>query len=378
MNKKILTIFPLLFLVCSCSNTSGNTTTPIVNELLDNVDVDDFDYFHHIGRYDLNNNKVIYTYSSSGFALNIKVTEEINSLSIQYSSSISGIDINKNKEQFIYIYVDDTASKINISGTGELIIFNNLPVGDHKIKVIKANETFTTFEVSSLKIVGAKYSKYKNDLKRLEIYGDSTSCGYGNLCEHYNSNNDNWHGFTLEEEDSEYAYGPLLGKKLNYETSVVGYSGITISMGNNPTMLDRYDTVNNKKWDMQKYIPDLVIIGLGINDNTIFTTQIAASDKENAMAKYRLDYISLMEKINENAPEAKIIVLYDNMIEMDAALITMMENAVETINGNIGEDIAYIYQSTGGRHGGDGHPTKDNQQATADGLFTFINENNLI
>ena len=55
MNKKILTIFPLLFLVCSCSNTSGNTTTPIVNELLDNINVDDFDYFHHIGRYDLNN-----------------------------------------------------------------------------------------------------------------------------------------------------------------------------------------------------------------------------------------------------------------------------------------------------------------------------------
>jgi len=106
--------------------------------------------------------------------------------------------------------------------------------------------------------------------RRIEVVGDSITCGFGDLghtpC-----------GFTAQTEDETKAYGWLIGEAVNAETHVIAWNGkglvrnwndgaygnytMTRYWGYTLATVDTSDT-----WNFASWIPDALVINLGTND----------------------------------------------------------------------------------------------------------------
>ena len=139
-----------------------------------------------------------------------------------------------------------------------------LPRGEHIVTLTRATEAFTGvsqflgFELDP----GAKALPLPPAARRLEIVGDSISCGYGveaaNQREH----------FTFQTENAYDAYGAVAARKLGADYTCIAWSGR--KMGPDNTLPEIYDrTLANDpalKWDFSAWTPDAVVINLGTND----------------------------------------------------------------------------------------------------------------
>eukprot|EP01132_Coremiostelium_polycephalum_P008382 gene8382-10297_t len=114
--------------------------------------------------------------------------------------------------------------------------------------------------------------------RKLEVIGDSISCGYGDLgvppCP-----------FEPETEDNYLSYGSIISRQLNAQLYVEAWSGkgVVRNYGSNTTtstdtLPDLYErtipTNQTSAWEFQDYQPDAVVINLGTND---FSTQPSPS-----------------------------------------------------------------------------------------------------
>jgi lysophospholipase L1-like esterase len=111
--------------------------------------------------------------------------------------------------------------------------------------------------------------------RRIEIIGNSITCGYGVEGTSSSCN------FTKETEDASKSYAAIVAKRLNADYSLVAYSGrgVVRNYGDKnktspdpmPSLFDRtccFDSTG--KWDFTRWTPQAVIVNLGTND---FSTQ---------------------------------------------------------------------------------------------------------
>jgi len=107
--------------------------------------------------------------------------------------------------------------------------------------------------------------------RRIEVVGDSITCGFGDLghtpC-----------GFTAQTEDETKAYGWLVGEAVNAETHVIAWNGKGLMRNwNDPGITGNFTmtrywgytlaTVDTSDtWNFASWIPDAVVINLGTND----------------------------------------------------------------------------------------------------------------
>jgi lysophospholipase L1-like esterase len=135
--------------------------------------------------------------------------------------------------------------------------------------------------------------------RKIEIVGDSITCGYGDEgalpC-----------SFSADTENNYLAYGSILARSLGAELSTVAWSGKGVYYNYNgnriepmPTLYDR--TIPSDKahpWQF-RWQPDLVLINLGTNDysttNDPTTTQFVTA------------YQSFLEHIRSKYPAAFIL-----------------------------------------------------------------------
>ncbi len=189
--------------------------------------------------------------------------------------------------------------------------------GEHTISVVKLSENargkagLLALETDGefLLPVGGKPSL------RLEVVGDSISCGYGNESSEP--------GFRTEEENGERAYGALAAKALGAEYSCIAVSGCSVAA---PTWLPlpvevlgmesiyRYtDRLLEKErgldaftpWDFALNPNDAVVINLGTNDaNEIKMLGFARE----AIEKFRRRYEAFIEDVRAlNGPDTLIL-----------------------------------------------------------------------
>lgn len=150
------------------------------------------------------------------------------------------------------------------AGTHSLQVASGLSQGEHIVTLAKATESmvggtrFLGFELNA----GAATAALPPVSRRLEIVGDSISCGYGVEAASQNEH------FTARTENACEAYGALAARALGADYSCIAWSGRKMWPDN--TMPEIYDrTLADDpalKWDFTAWTPDAVVINLGTND----------------------------------------------------------------------------------------------------------------
>ncbi|WP_102714800.1 SGNH/GDSL hydrolase family protein [Paenibacillus castaneae] len=133
--------------------------------------------------------------------------------------------------------------------------------------------------------------------RRIEIIGDSISVGSGNEGKDGDPN-------IAEHENNSLAYGTLAALALDAEHHTVAISGIglTVNYGDERvnTMKDQYELLNplhaEPKWDFSQWIPHVVVINLGTNDNNYKIDP----------AEFVQTYAELVSRIRKRYPAAQL------------------------------------------------------------------------
>jgi len=208
----------------------------------------------HIGRFDSSNPKEVkfvwpasaITFHFSGTALNVKFS-----------------DGGKNREEIV---IDGKVSPVLALTSGSHLyrVANALPAGEHTVTLVKrteANVGVVSFEGAQVN-EGGKLLPAKPADHRIEVIGDSISCGYGN-----EGANQNEH-FSPATENAYETYGAMAARAFDADFVDIAWSGrkmwpnFTIPEIYDRTLPDKHDS----KWDFDAYKPEVILINLATND----------------------------------------------------------------------------------------------------------------
>lgn len=204
------------------------------------------------------------------------------------------------------------------AGSHTYTLAQGLGAGRHEVALYRRTEAslgVTTFEAFDFGAEGVLLAPPPPKTRRLEIIGDSITCGYGN------EGADTSCGFSADTENHYLTYGAIAARTLEAELSTVAWSGKGVVNNydtdtTNP-MPSLYDRVlpddANSRWDFSVK-PHAVIINLGTND---FST-----DGDPSTEQFRDGYIGLVNQVREGAPDAFILCTVGNMLtgtDLDAA-----------------------------------------------------------
>lgn len=185
------------------------------------------------------------------------------------------VKMSDTKENYYNVFIDDLPLKVVcVMGNTELRIAQNLPTGDHTLKIIKRTEgglgkaTFKGIILDN----GAVLKKIDPGYKRkIEFIGNSITCGFGV------EGKSKEEKFMAETENSYKSHALITSRAFNAEYHVIAHSGQGVvrnsgdkNMTSEYTMTDRYkqslDSEIAAMWDFKKWKPDAVVINLGTND----------------------------------------------------------------------------------------------------------------
>ena len=183
-------------------------------------------------------------------------------------------------------------------------IGEGLPNAPHTLTLFKRTEAFvgivhyTGFQLNA----GGKMLPPPAPSKhRLEVIGDSISCGYGN-----EGANQNEH-FAPATENAYMTYGAIAARKFNADYTCMAWSGKKMWPDNAiPEIYDRaLPTDPGSSWDFSQQIPDAVLINLATND----------FGKENPDEKgWTEAYKAFLARVRKNYPEAHLYCAIGSMM----------------------------------------------------------------
>lgn len=242
-----------------------------------------------------------------------------------------------------------------------------------KIKVIHLSEAMNgTIGVTDIKVNSDSAAPVTSAARKelcIEFIGDSITCAYG--VEGLSSSE----SFKTTTENFMKSYAYLTAQKLDADYSAVCYSGHGIVSGystgdKNPDSLipDCYTLIGKAseyayEWDFTKRQNDVVVINLGTND-----INYVGADPDTRSQEFIDGYISFLETVRENNPEAYIICTMGTMGGPEIYLL--VEEAVNDYKAASGDERIMSYQSVTHNFqvdgiGSDWHPSAVTQQNSA-------------
>ena len=321
------------------------------------------------GRVDFKDSAACINWSGSSISLKFKGAE------------ISAILKDADTANYYNVILDGKViSKIQLDTIKKnYLLASGLNKGKHKIELFKRTEWgkgqtfFYGFETNENATI---LSKSKPKKKKMEFYGDSITCGYGN--EVINGNDSGTGHF----ENNYLTYGAITARNFDAQFSCIATSGIGIMVSWFPTIMpDIYDLTDphdkNTKWDFNKYTPDVVVINLFQNDSWIvnqpkneqFKSRFGSEKpKENFIIQ---SYENFVKTIRTKYPKASIVCVLGNMdaTKEGSKWPIYIVKAVENLNDKKIYTHFFEYKNTSG------HPKISEQKAMADSLIAFINQN---
>lgn len=172
----------------------------------------------------------------------------------------------------------------------------SLPAGRHTIELVKRTEA----SQGATQILGftidddAKLLPTADRARRIEVIGDSISCGYGNEAPNKETK------FTPATENAWLAYGAVAARAVAADYVCVAWSGKKLWPDN--SIVDLYDrvapSVSAAGWDFTRQSPDVVVINLGTNDFNAKTNPEEAG--------WVAAYVKFIREIRARYPKAAI------------------------------------------------------------------------
>jgi lysophospholipase L1-like esterase len=259
------------------------------------------------------------------------------------------------------------------NGTHTVTLAEGLAEGAHSVELYRESEgsygvsVFRGFVDGTLGIAPASSDR------SIEVIGDSISCGYGNLGADVHPPWDVSCPFSLETEAAYLAYGPMLGRALGAEVSVIARSGWGMyrDYGGSPTnvMPAVYEnTLGSSATPKYAFArkPDAVIINLGTNDSSM---------EQDPGPPYEDAYVAFLGTVRAKNPSAWIFLTIGPMTS--GALLGAMRAHLDNVVARFADArVSTVLLNTQDvtTTGCDYHPDVGEQQRIADSLQVALQE----
>jgi lysophospholipase L1-like esterase len=259
------------------------------------------------------------------------------------------------------------------SGSRQYELATGLVMGDHTIEIYRRTEAMEGVS----RFVGFDFGPSGRLLapppptpRRLEIIGDSITCGYGN------EGADTSCGYTPETENHYLSYAAVSARALDADLITVAWSGKGIVYNYDtdtneplPTLYDRtVPTEGDSQWDFS-VVPEAVVINLGTND---FST-----DGDPTPELFHDEYAAFLEHLRFRYPAAFILCTVGPMLsgaDLDAARAGIAA-AVQTRNDAGDASVeAWEMNIVNDSPACDWHPSIATHQLMADALVAKLRE----
>lgn len=215
--------------------------------------------------------------------------------------------------------------------------------------------------------------------RRLEIIGDSITCGYGVEAEN------ELQPFHTATENPTRSYSLLTAEALEAEAHLISWSGNGVLSGyveeteeepsDERLMPEIYeytdlscserlfgeDREKWERWDFSRFVPDVILVNLGTNDSSW------CRGVPERRARYREKYAEFLKAIREHNPRARILCMLGTMDQR------LLEETKEAVRGfaesGKDEDVRFLAlppQKPEDGYGADWHPSALTQRKTAE------------
>lgn len=252
---------------------------------------------HYVGRFDLRDPRAAaFAYPGSALVATFEGT------------GISA-DIETNGADVFSVEIDDRPPARLKPSAGRAVrsLAKDLAPGRHKLTLTKRTETFVGlvrfrgFTVDGGALVPSPFPFSR----RIELIGDSITCGYGDEgrepCP-----------FSPDTENETIAWGAIAARELGAAHTAIAYSGKGVWRNSDGTreytataLFQRtIATRPQPAWDFTRYTPDAVILNLGTND---YAYGDPGKDFEDA-------YVALLALVRETYPNAWIVCALGTMM----------------------------------------------------------------
>ena len=258
-------------------------------------------------------------------------------------------------------------------GQHTVTLAEGLADGEHTVELYRDSEGSHGVSVFRGFVDGALGMAPPSSGRSIEVIGDSISCGYGNLGADVHPPWDVSCPFSLDTEAAYQAYGPMLGRALGADVSVVarsgwgmyrGYGGSTAEVV--PSLYENtLGSSSTPKYDFAREM-DAVIINLGTNDS---------SNDTDPGVPYEDAYVAFLGTVRAKNPSAWIFVTIGPMTS-GATLGTMrlhLDNVVARFADPRASTVLLATQDVA-TTGCDYHPDVAEHQRMADTLAAAVRE----
>lgn len=231
--------------------------------------------------YDEEKEALFFNWTCSGFSFGLK-GKEIKVKTLVYSNLIPAMpNMPQPPEDWpcIALAIDearDLAFRQELKESSWITLWSSEEVEDHEFRILKPSENARgKLGITEIEIDGEVY-KIENKKKKIEIIGDSITCGFGNEAK------PNSFEFKTIEENGWTSYGAQAARELGYDFSMICESGINAVKPEHPlwqmhAMEDIYEYTDElydkqfnrelTKWNFEENHNDIVVMNLGTNDS---------------------------------------------------------------------------------------------------------------
>jgi hypothetical protein len=276
-------------------------------------------------------------------------------------------DVGSGNDDFEVI-VDHDAPRVVHPGRGPtwIDLASNLADGEHQVQLVKRTEAIVgCAQIQGFELgAGGILLEAQRLPHRVEVIGDSMSCGYGN-----EAANQKQH-FSPRTENAYMAYGAIAARAVDAQYVCIAWSGRTMWPDNTlPEIYDRtLPSDPTSKWNFADFQPEAVLINLATND-----FRNGVPDAQSWTAAYE----SFVRRVRGNYPTALIYLASGTMIS-DAwppgqKQMTTLNGYLDRIQSDLraaGDDRIRIIRfgtqdATGDGLGADYHPSIKTDQKMA-------------
>ena len=218
----------------------------------------------------------------------------------------------------------------------------------------------------------------KKPKRKIEVYGDSVSAGEVSEAESYCGKEDPNHNG--EYSNSWYSYAWITARKLNAEIHDIAQGGIALLDGTgwfcDPIFLGMesvWDKVHYNpeisemtKWDFRQYVPDVVIVAIGQNDNHPEDYMKEDIEGEKAI-RWRRHYKKWIQSIRNTYQDA-VIILTTTILCHDKN----WDESIERVCKELDDDRVFHFLYSKNGCGTPGHIRGSESEEMAEELASYI------
>ncbi|HMR07368.1 MAG TPA: SGNH/GDSL hydrolase family protein [Polyangiaceae bacterium] len=269
--------------------------------------------------------------------------------------------------RFFTLLVDGTPSLLTTSkGKQTYTLATGLSAGTHEVRLYRRTEaSFGTTAFYEVTLAGGTLLPPPPPPgRRIEVIGDSITCGYGNEGADENCN------FSADTENHYLTYAAISAREVNADLTTVAWSGkgIVYNYGDDKTdpLPALYDRIlpgsASSQWGFG-WQPDVVLINLGTNDYS--------TDDDPSPSLFTAEYEKFLLHLRSKYPSASILALVPTLLggndlaQAKAAIESAVAARAAAGDSNV-EAFALSFQQSG--WGCDYHPSLATHASMAQAL----------